>query len=298
MQISEMNPICSSCWFRHGRIASTQVANAGGQPSPKAEAEQTLEGVGCSAVILMEAPSLADHRGLLSVAKTLVTNTEETSIRFYTTQHPYDCGIDRHTRTGYVCILNQAGETLLHRHMPATPQALLKAIAPDRDPIVMAAEWNVDLGPGWLTSVLIKASLLSSAMPFYEGHPWRPGQHTTRSTPIQSPCCGAAGGSRRRLSSLARCAPPAPCGADARTWHARGGELLAHGQHTNSQDHRPAIGKDAYQANRDGVTERFTDPAVQTKLERRSRRIGYSDELLCDLDLTIVRAGKPHDANT
>jgi hypothetical protein len=55
---------------------------------------------------------------------------EETSMRFYTKQHPYDCGIDLHPRTTYVCILDQAGETLLYRNMQATPEALLKAIAP------------------------------------------------------------------------------------------------------------------------------------------------------------------------
>jgi hypothetical protein len=67
---------------------------------------------------------------MLRVAKTLVTNKEETSRRFYTKPHPFDCGIDRHARTMDVCILDQAGETLVHRHMPATPEALLKAIAP------------------------------------------------------------------------------------------------------------------------------------------------------------------------
>jgi hypothetical protein len=89
---------------------------------------------------------------MLGVAKTLVTNKEETSMRFDTQQHPYSWGIDLHTRTMYVCILDQAGETLLHRHMKAIPEALLKAIAPDRDQIVIAAEcllpwyWLADLG--------------------------------------------------------------------------------------------------------------------------------------------------------
>jgi hypothetical protein len=46
----------------------------------------------------------------------------ETSMRFYNTQHPFYCGIDLYTRAMYVCILNQAGETLLHRHMKATPR--------------------------------------------------------------------------------------------------------------------------------------------------------------------------------
>ena len=61
-------------------------------------------------------------------------------MRFYTKQHSYYCGIDLHARTMYVCILDQASETLLHRNMPASPEALLKAIAPYRDQIVMAAE--------------------------------------------------------------------------------------------------------------------------------------------------------------
>ena len=95
--------------------------------------------VRCSGLILIEAPSPADHRGLLRVPTTLVTNKEETSMRFYTQQHRDDCGIDRHARTMYVCSLEPAGATLLHRNLPASPEALLKAIAPYRDQSVIAA---------------------------------------------------------------------------------------------------------------------------------------------------------------
>src|SRR5256886_16647229 len=72
-------------------------------------------------------------------------------MRLYTQQHPFYCGIDLHARTMYVCILDQAGETLLHRNMTATPEALLTAIAPYREQIVLAAEclftwyWLADL---------------------------------------------------------------------------------------------------------------------------------------------------------
>ena len=59
-------------------------------------------------------------------------------MRFYTKQHPFYCGIDLHARTLYLCILDQAGATLVHRHRPATPEALLKAMAPSRNQIVMA----------------------------------------------------------------------------------------------------------------------------------------------------------------
>jgi predicted NBD/HSP70 family sugar kinase len=52
-------------------------------------------------------------------------NTEETSRRLYNTQHPFYCGIDLHARNMYVCILNQAGETLLHRNMTTNPETFL-----------------------------------------------------------------------------------------------------------------------------------------------------------------------------
>jgi hypothetical protein len=72
-------------------------------------------------------------------------------MRFDTKQHPFYCGIDLHARTMYVCILSQDGEIVLHRNMPARPDALFKAIAPYRDDMVIAVEciftwyWLADL---------------------------------------------------------------------------------------------------------------------------------------------------------
>jgi transposase len=51
-------------------------------------------------------------------------------MRFYTKQHQFYCGIDLHARTMYVGILNQDGEIMLHRNMPASPEPFLQAIAP------------------------------------------------------------------------------------------------------------------------------------------------------------------------
>jgi len=44
--------------------------------------------VRCNRLMLIKAPSPADRRGILRVPNTLVTNKEETSMRFYTKQHP------------------------------------------------------------------------------------------------------------------------------------------------------------------------------------------------------------------
>jgi len=61
-------------------------------------------------------------------------------MRFYTTQHPFYCGIDLHARTMYICILDQGGEVLVHRNMKTDPETFLKAIAPYRPGLVVAVE--------------------------------------------------------------------------------------------------------------------------------------------------------------
>src|SRR5712691_10576027 len=67
------------------------------------------------------------------------------------------------------------------------------------------------------------------------------------------------------------------------------GELLAHVHNTNSQSHLPAIGtKIAYKANRAGVAERCADPAVHKSIEVDLALITYYDELLRDVELSIV----------
>jgi transposase len=84
-------------------------------------------------------------------------------MRFYTTQHQFYCGIDLHARTMYVCILNQAGEILVHRDMKASPETFLQAIAPYREDIVVAVEciftWY------WLADLCAREGL-----PFVLGH--------------------------------------------------------------------------------------------------------------------------------
>ena len=76
-------------------------------------------------------------------------------------------------------------------------------------------------------------------------------------------------------------------------------ELLAHVQNTNSQYNVPDIGKKiAYKANREGVAERCNDPAVQKTIEVDLALITYYDELLRDLELSIVKTAKQHEAHT
>ena len=84
-------------------------------------------------------------------------------MRFYTTPHPFYCGIDLHARSMYVCIVNKDGEVLGHRNMKAAPEAFLKAVAPYRDGLVVAVEclftWD------WLAD-----RCAQEGMPFVLGH--------------------------------------------------------------------------------------------------------------------------------
>ena len=57
-----------------------------------------------------------------------------------TQPHQFDCGIDLHARTMYVCIRNQDGEIMRHRNMQASSETFLKAIAPYRAAMVVAVE--------------------------------------------------------------------------------------------------------------------------------------------------------------
>ena len=219
-------------------------------------------------------------------------------MRFYTTQHPFYCGIDLHARSMYVCILNQDSEIMLHRNMKASPETFLKAIAPYRDEIVVAVEcifsWY------WLADLCAQEGI-----PFVLGH----------ALYMKAIHGGKAKNDKIDAHKIAvllhgGMLPQAyvyPAGMRAtrdllrrRMYLTRKrAELLAHIPTTNSQYNLPEIGqKLAYKANRDGGAERFPDPAVQKSMEVDLALLGYYEPLLRELELHIVKAAKQHDPNT
>ena len=61
-------------------------------------------------------------------------------MNFSTQQHKQYCGIDLHAKAMYVCILDQAGTSLVHKNLPTTPEAFLRVIAPYREDVGVAVE--------------------------------------------------------------------------------------------------------------------------------------------------------------
>jgi transposase len=219
-------------------------------------------------------------------------------MRFYTQQHRFYCGIDLPARTMDVCILNAAGEMMLHRHMQASPEAFLKALAPYREELVVAVEciftwsWRADrCAPEGLPFVLGHA-LSMKAIPG--------GQAKNDTIDAQKMAALLRGGLLPQAYG-----DPAQMRATRALLRRRihlmrtRSELWAHVQHTNSQDTLPEIGKNsADKANRAGVAERFAEPAVQKSLEVDCALLTYSDQRLRDLELSIVKSAKQHDAHT
>jgi transposase len=219
-------------------------------------------------------------------------------MRFYTTQHPFYCGIDLHARSMYVCIVNHDGEILVHRNMKAAPEPFLKAVAPYRDGLVVAVEciftWY------WLADLCTQEGI-----PFVLGHAlYMKAIHGGKAKNDKSDSQKIAALLRGGMLPQAYVYPAemrATRDLLRRRMHLmrKRAELLAHIHNTNSQYNLPEIGKKiAYKANRDGVAERFPEPAVQKSMEVDLALIGYYDQLLSDVELHIVKAAKQHDAQT
>jgi len=218
-------------------------------------------------------------------------------MRFYNQPHEYYCGIDLHVKTMYVCILDAGGHVLVHRNLSSTPAAFLEAVAPYRTGLVVAVEcmftWY------WLADVCAAegiAFVLGHALAMKAIHGGKAKNDKIDSHKIavllrggMLPQAYAYPAAMRSTRDLLR-----------RRLHfvRKRGELLAHIQNTRAQYNLPAFEKRlAYPGNRDGVVEHFPDPSVRKSIDVDVVLIDQYDALVTDLELTIVREAKRHDAD-
>src|SRR6266516_3627010 len=219
-------------------------------------------------------------------------------MRFYNRPHTYYCGIDLHVKTMYVCILDGTGQVLVHRNVPSTPVAFLEVVAPYRDGLVVAVEcmftwyWVADLCAAEGITFVLGHALAMKAIHGGKAKNDRIDSHkiAVLLRGGMLPQAYVYPSAMRATRDLLR-----------RRTHLmlKRAELFDHVQNTNSQYNLPEIGKKiAYKANREGVAERFADPAVQKSIEVDLALSTYYDQLLGDVELAIVKAAKHHDANT
>jgi len=219
-------------------------------------------------------------------------------MRFYTKQHKYSCGIDLHARSMYLCVLDQAGEVLMHRNYRTNPGVFLKAVAPYREDLVVAVEciftwyWLADLCRNEAIHFVLGHALYMKAI--------HGGKAKNDRIDAQKIAVLLRGG----MLPQAYVYPPemrATRDLLRRRLHftRKRAELLAHIENTNSQYNLPAFQKKlTYPSNRGEASGRFSDLVVQRNIDVDLGLIAYYDQMLRELENFILRTAKNHDANT
>jgi transposase len=219
-------------------------------------------------------------------------------MNFYTQQHKHYCGIDLHAKAMYVCILDQSGTKLVHKNLPTTPEAFLRAVAPYREDLVVAVEciftwyWLADLCEREGIAFVLGHALYMKAI---HGGKAKNDKIDAHKIAVllrggMVPQAYVYPAEMRATRDLLR-----------RRCHLvrKRAELLAHIKNTNSQYNLPEIGKKlAYKANREGVEDHFPDPSVRKTIEVDVSLIDHYDQLLGEVELYITRSAKAHDVQT
>jgi transposase len=218
-------------------------------------------------------------------------------MQFYTNQHQYYCGIDLHTKSMYVCILDQAGEILVHKNISTSPQALLRIIEPFLPDVAVTVEciftWY------WIADLCREENI-----PFILGHAlYMKAIHgaKTKNDKIDShkiavllrggmiPMAYVYPAEMRSTRDLLR-----------RRMHFmyKRSELLSHIQNTRSQYNLPEFDKCiSRKRNRAGISEHFEDVSVRKSIELNLTLLKQYDLLLNDVELYLTRHAKEHDPN-
>jgi hypothetical protein len=212
-------------------------------------------------------------------------------MRFYNRAPEFYCGVDLHARTMYLCILDHAGQIVLHHEVPAEPAAFLEAIAPYRQGLVVACEclfcwyWLADLCQQEEIAFVLGHALYMKAI-----HGGKAKDDKIDSKKIAQllrggnlPVAYAYPKGLRETRDLLR----------RRMYlvHKRA-EVVAHLVNTNSQYNLPPFGKKLiYARNRKAlnIAARFADASVRTNVEVDLRLLDSLDRHRNLWDLDPVR---------
>lgn len=217
-------------------------------------------------------------------------------MRFYTQTHRFYAGIDLHTRTLSLCVLDDRGTIVCQRTLPPSPDELLAALAPFRDGLVVGCEclfaWY------WLADLCHRERI-----PFVLGHALylkavHGGKTKTDTLDAETLARLLKGGTfalayvypkeMRATRDLLR----------RRTYLVRKrAELLAHLQMTFLQYNLdPPAQKLAYAANRAALDlSGFADASTRSMLQADLAVTTALDQQITRLEAELVRTAKVHD---
>jgi transposase len=215
-------------------------------------------------------------------------------MNYYTKEHLFYCGVDLHARSMYICVLDQSGQILLHRNLPAQPQRFLDAIGPYRQDVVVCAECMFSWY--WLADLCATESI-----PFVLGHAlYMRAIHGAKAKNDKIDSGKIARLLRAGMIPQAY-VYPAPMRPTRDLLRRRNyltrkrADLLSHIQNTNSQYNLPEFGKKiARRSHRAGVAQHFPDPNVQLSIQTNLELIDHYDQLINALELFVLHNAKDH----
>jgi transposase len=221
-------------------------------------------------------------------------------MRFYTQQHRFYAGIDLHARTMHVCVLDQAGTVVFDHNLASRPDALLHALAPFRDGLVVGAEcmfawyWVADLCQQEKIAFVLGHALYMKAI------------HGGKAKNDRIDAAKIARLLKGGTFPLAYAYPKGM--RETRDLLRRRGylvrqraALLTHLQILNSQYNLAPFGKRlscASQRDELKIAERFTEPSVQKSVGVDLALVERLDELIDDLERYLVRTAQVDDVQT
>jgi transposase len=219
-------------------------------------------------------------------------------MNFYTIQHQYYCGVDLHSRSLYVCVLDATGNILKHRGIPATPADFLALVEPYRQGLVVAAEcmfcWY------WLSD-----ACEDNGIPFVLGHAlYMKAIHGGKAKNDRLDSMKIAhllrGGNFPQAYAYPRRMRATRDLCRRRLYFVRHrAELISHIRNTASQYNLPEIPGTLNRSQHwEGVAERFPDPNARRSVEADLAMIKHMTKELDELQWHIEKAGREFDYQT
>jgi len=215
---------------------------------------------------------------------------------FYTNSHPYYCGIDLHARSLYVCIIDQSGETIVHKDIKANSEALQNLLEPYIGNIIVGVEcmhcwyWVAD----WCEDNGIDF-ILGHALYMKAIHGGKAKNDRIDSFKIAKlmrggnfPLAYHYPKEMRATRDLMR-----------RRMHImrHGAQLKAHVKNTTSQYNLPTNKLNLrYPGAREQMRDRFPDPAVQKSIDLDLNLIDFYNKELSSVEWYIKKQAKQHNA--
>ena len=219
-------------------------------------------------------------------------------MKFYTKTHPYYCGVDLHTKTLYLCVIDQEGSILMHKNIPAKPDAFLKAIKPYHPNVVIGVEcmfswyWLANLCPEHRITFILGHALYMKAI-----HGGKAKSDKIDSEKIARLIKGGT-------FPLAYTYPPELRPVRDLMRRRRNlvrfrSELLAHIKITHHQYNADIFEKNINKkGNRQHVIELFEDPATKKNIQIDLELADHLHDEIVKLENYIVRHAKQLDART